>query len=388
MDFSFTPEEEAFRREVRAFLKKELPSEGVERGGPPDRWQTYRDFIKKLAGRGWLTLAWPEEWGGEGASHMKQLVYNEEMARHDAPAADLGSDRVGPTIMLYGTEEQKQRFLPPIVKGEAVWCQGFSEPSSGSDLASLQTRAVQDGDDFIINGSKIWTSLAHVAQWMILLARTDPDAPKHKGISYFLLDMKAPGVTIRPLVDMLGRHQFNQVFFDNVRVPRDSLLGEENRGWYVATSTLDFERSGIQRVIGSLRTYERLVAFARETERDGRPLMAHPLVRHQLAELKIEFEVGRNLSYRVAWMQGQNLVPNYEASVSKMFGSELAQRLGIAGIRILGLAGQLAPGSPWAPLQGSIQTLYLNAAALTVAAGTSEVQRNIIATRGLGLPRD
>jgi len=385
MDFAFSPEEEAFRGEVRAFLREELrerPSGGL------DAWRFHRGFIQKLAERGWLTLGWPAEWGGQGAGHMKQLVYNEEVAYHDAPGVDLASDRVGPTIMLYGTDEQKQRFLPPITRGEAVWCQGFSEPGSGSDLASLQTRAVQDGDEFVVNGSKIWTSLAHLAEWMILLARTDPDAPKHKGISYFLLDMKSPGITIRPLVDMAGRHTFNQVFFDNVRVPRDALLGELNRGWYVATSTLDFERSGIQRVIGSYRTYEQLVAYARETPRNGRSLLADPLVRGRLAELKIEFEVGRALSYRVAWMQSKGQIPNYEASVAKMYGSELAQRLAIAGLRILGLGGQLAPGSPWAPLAGSIETLYLTSAALTVAAGTSEVMRNIIAGRGLGLPRD
>ena len=385
MEFAFSEEEEAFRQEVRSFLDRELsdrPSGGL------DAWQFHRAFIQKLAGKGWLTLAWPEEWGGQGATYMKQLVYNEEMAYHNAPANDMGSDRVGPTIMLYGTDEQKQRFLPPIVAGEAVWCQGFSEPEAGSDLASLQTRAVQDGDEFVINGSKIWTSLAHLAQSMILLARTDPDAPKHKGISYFLLDMKTPGITIQPLVDMLGRHQFNQVFFDNVRVPRDSLLGELNRGWYVATATLDFERSGIQRVIGSQRAYETLVAYARETTRNGRPLIAQTLVRHKLADLKIEFEVGRLLAYRVAWMQGKKLIPNYEASVSKLYGSELAQRLAQAGVRILGLGGQLAPGSPWAQLAGSFESLYLGSAALTVAAGTSEVQRNIIAGRGLGLPRD
>ena len=385
MDFAFTPEEEAFRGEVRSTLQgwlRDRPEGGLE------AWQFYRGFIKKLAERGWHTLAWPEEWGGQGANHMKQVAYNEEIAYIDAPAMDLGSDRVGPTIMLYGTEEQKQRFLPPIARGEAVWCQGFSEPSSGSDLASLETRAVEDGDTFVINGSKIWTSLAHLAQWMILLVRTDPDAPKHKGISYFLLDMKTPGITIQPLVDMAGRHTFNQVFFDNVRVPRDCLVGELNRGWYVAAATLDFERSGIQRVIGNLRTYEQLLAYARETKRNGRTLIEDPLVRNKLAELKIEFEVGRLLAYRVAWMQGQGLVPNYEASVAKMYGSELAQRLANAGVRILGLGGQLAPGSAWAPLQGRIQAFYLSAAALTIAAGTSEVQRNIIAGRGLGMPRD
>jgi len=388
MDFSFSPEDEAFRAEVRDFIAKELEGQNIERGGTMEGWQRYRGFIKKLAERGWLTLAWPEEWGGQGASHIRQLVYNEEMALADAPATDLGSDRVGPTIMLYGTDEQKERFLPPIVNGEAVWCQGFSEPGSGSDLASLSTRAVLDGDEFIINGSKIWTSLAHFADWIILLVRTDPDAPKHRGISFLLVDMKTPGIEVRPLVDMLGRHQFNEVFFQDVRVPRDSLVGELNRGWYVATATLDFERSGIQRVIGSRRTYDRLVEYTLETGQNSGRLFDHPLVRAKLADLRIEFEVGKNLSYRVAWMQNQNLVPNYEASVSKMFGSELSQRLGNAGIEIMGLGGQLAPGSKWAPLGGKFESLYLSAAALTVAAGTSEIQRNIVAGRGLGMPRD
>jgi alkylation response protein AidB-like acyl-CoA dehydrogenase len=387
MDFSFSAEDQAFRAEVRAFLAEELGDREIQRGGSIDAWKKYREFIQKLAAKGWLTLAWPEEWGGQGASHIKQLVYNEEMALAEAPATDLGSDRVGPTIMLYGTDEQKEKFLPPIVKGEAVWCQGFSEPGSGSDLASLQCKATLDGDEFVINGSKIWTSLAHFAEWIILLVRTDQDAPKHRGISYLLVDMKTQGVEVRPLVDMLGRHQFNEVFFDNVRVPRDALVGELNRGWYVATATLDFERSGIQRVIGSRKTYEQLVTYTRETMRGGRLLIEHPLVRAKLADLRIEFEVGKNLSYRVAWMQNQTLVPNYEASVSKMFGSELSQRLANAGIEIMGLAGQLLPGSPWAPLKGKFETLYLNAAALTVAAGTSEIQRNIIAGRGLGLPR-
>jgi alkylation response protein AidB-like acyl-CoA dehydrogenase len=385
MDFAFSAKEEAFRAEVRAFLQAELRDRPS--GDGRQNWDFYTSFIKKLAAKGWLTLAWPKEWGGLGASHMTQLVYNEEVAYHDAPAFYMGADRVGPTIMLYGTDEQKERFLPPIVRGEAVWCQGFSEPEAGSDLASLQTSATQDGDDFVVNGGKIWTSYAHAAEWMILLARTDQDAPKHKGISFLLLDMKTPGITVRPLVDILNRHQFNQVFFDNVRVPRDCLLGELNRGWYVATTTLDFERSGIQRVIGSYRTYEQLAAYARETMRDGRPLLALPQLRAALAELKIEFELGKLLSYRVTWMQSKNIVPNYEASVSKMYGSELAQRLANTGMRVLGLGGQLGPDSPWAPLRGTIESLYLNAAGLTVAAGTSEIQRNIIAGRGLGLPR-
>ncbi|MEX2227411.1 MAG: acyl-CoA dehydrogenase family protein [Dehalococcoidia bacterium] len=385
MDFRFPPEEEAFREEVRQFLRDEMPQRAPDR---IDAWQFHRQFIRKLAERGWLTLSWPKEWGGAGAGHLRQLVFNEEMAHADAPANDLGSDRVGPTIILHGTDEQKQRFLPDIMRGEAVWCQGFSEPGAGSDLASLQARAVIDGDSFVINGSKIWTSLAHLAQWMVLLARTEPDAPKHKGISYFLVDMNTPGITVTPLADMAGRHTFNQVFFQDARIPRDALLGELHRGWYVATSTLDFERSGIQRVIGSMRTFGDLVDYAAELAAGGHPAIGYDSVRHRLADLKIEFEVGRLLSYRVAWLQSLGRVPNYEASVSKLFGSELTQRLARTGMQLMGLGGQLAPGSAWAPLAGRIESLYLQSAALTIAAGTSEINRGIISTRGLGLPRD
>jgi alkylation response protein AidB-like acyl-CoA dehydrogenase len=395
MEFRFSPEEEAFRQEVREFLRQEWSEEATEGGaesplgyGGGRGLDEIRRFQKKLAQKGWLTLAWPKEHGGMGASIMKQVIFNEEMAYHRAPQQlGVGPDRVGPTIILYGTEEQKREHLPRIANAEVIWCQGFSEPGAGSDLASLQTSAVPDGDYFVINGQKIWTSLAHVADWMILLARTDPDAPKHRGISYFLVDMRTPGITVRPLVDMTGRHAFNQVFFDNVRVPRKNLVGELNRGWYVAAATLDFERSGINRVMAGIRLYEELVQYARETERDGRPLMADPTIRHKLAELKIEFEVGRLLAYRVAWIQSQGRIPNQEASMSKLFGSELQQRLARAGIEMLGLGGQLRPGSKWAPMAGRIADYYLASVSTTVAAGTSEVMRNIIAMRSLGLPR-
>ena len=278
-----------------------------------------------------------------------------------------------------------------------MWCQGFSEPGAGSDLASLQTRAVEDGDCFVVNGQKIWTSLAHRADWCILLARSDADAPKHKGISYFLMDMKLPGIHIQPLVDMMGRHTFNQLFMEDVRIPRDCLVGEMNRGWYVAAATLDFERSGINRVVAGIRTYEELVDYARETpagggsafggKGNGKPLLAEPTVRGKLAELHLEFQVGRLLAYRVAWMQAQGKIPNAEASISKLYGSEVQQRLALVGMEILGLGGQLKPGSKWAPLAGRLEEFYLWSVALTIAAGTSEVMRNIIAGRGLGLPR-
>ncbi len=395
MEFRFTPEEETFRGEIREFIRAELPPDWGQIGGVgalgeggEARWEFLRQFQKKLAAKGWLTLGWPAEHGGLGASHMMQVIYNEEMSYHRAPTQlGVGPDRVGPTIILYGSDEQKQQHLPGIAGADSVWCQGFSEPGSGSDLASLQTRAVADGDYFVIDGQKIWTSLAHKADWCILLARTDQDAPKHKGISYFLLDMKTPGLEVRPLYDLTNRHTFNQLFFENVRVPRDSLVGELNRGWYIAAATLDFERSGINRVVAGIRIHEELVEYAAQSRHNGGRIIDNGGVRHKLAELAIEFQAGRLLSYRVASMQARGQIPNAEASMSKLYGSELQQRLAGAGMQILGLSGQLGPGTRWSPMAGRLEQYYLFASALTVAAGTSEIMRGIIAGRGLGLPR-
>ena len=378
MDFRFTGEQEEFRTEVRSFIRTEFPN--VRDGG--------ESFTKKLAAKGWLTMSWPVEHGGIGANHMRQLVYNEEMAYHRAPGQTMGTDRVGPTIILFGTQEQKAEFLPRIIKDEMTWCQGFSEPGSGSDLASLQTRAVKDGDSYVINGQKIWTSGAQRADYMILLARTDPDAPKHRGISYFLLDMKLPGVEVRPLMQLNGLAGFNEVFFDNVRIPASMVVGEVNRGWYVSTATLDFERSGIGRVIGALRTYEEVVEYAKTTlARGGEGTLFDSLpIRRELADIGIGFRVGRLMSYRVAWMQSKQMIPNYEASMAKTFGTELHQRMARVAVNSLGLAGQLMEG-PNAPLNGLVPQTYLSSMSLTIAAGTSEVNRNIIAQRGLGMPR-
>lgn len=392
MQFTMSTEEEAFREEVRTFLRKELGPDwqghNQRESVSPEEWVFSRRFTKKLAQKGWLTLAWPQAYGGMGAGHMKQLVYNEEMSYTGAPqATGSGISLAGPTIMLHGTEAQKQEFLPPIAGGDSVWCQLFSEPGSGSDLASLQTRAVQDGDDFVVNGQKIWTSGAHQSDWAILLARTDPDAPKHRGISYFLIDMHSPGVEVRPLINMLNGHAFNEVFMENVRVPRQNMVGEFNRGWYVGATTLDFERSGIGRFASGRRQLEELVELAQSMSRENGSQDMRRSLKIELAERATELEAGRLLAYRVAWLQSQGKVPNYEASIVKVFGSEMMQRLALTGISMLGLAGQLGPGSPRAPLDGRLEAGYLAAVAQTIAAGTSEIQRNIIATRGLGLPR-
>ena len=390
MDFRFSAEDEAFRQQLGEFLRQELPPDWEGGGRYPDEvdWEFTRQTRGKLAQRGWLTMHWPEEYGGQGASPVRSAIFNEEMAYNRAPGRDIfGVRMLAPTLMIYGTPEQKKTYLLPIARGEVQWCQGYSEPGSGSDLASLQTRAVSDGDDYLINGSKIWTSLGHRADWMMLLARTDPDAPKHRGISFILVDMKSPGVSVQPVHNMTGGHDFNQVFFDNVRVPKRNLLGEENRGWYVAVTLLDFERSGIEYSAIARRLLVELVGYARDTQGDGHPIARNPQVRNMLAERYIEAEAARLLAFGVAWMQGQGLVPNKEASMSKVFGTETLQRVTATGMELLGLYGQLRASDKWAPLMGRVPEHWMHSFSHTIAAGTSEVQRNIIATRGLGLPR-
>jgi len=386
MDFRFTAEEEAFREEVRAFLQQEW---GDRRFDPEsdESWDECVEFERKLGAKGWLTMAWPKEYGGLGASHMQQLIFREELSYFRAPIIDAqGLNMVGPCIMVHGTPEQKARFLPPISRCEVVWAQGFSEPNAGSDLASLTTRAVRDGDDYVVNGQKIWTTAAHRGEWIHTLVRTDPEAPKHRGISYLLIDMKSPGVTVRPIVNMAGRAGFSEVFFENVRVPRENLLGEENRGWYVAMTTLDFERSSIGFAAEAKRTLEEITAYAKETRRRGRRVIDDGRVAYRLADMAIEIEVARLLSYKVAWMQGAGLIPNYEASVAKTFSTELQQRLANTGVHVLGLFGLLE--GERAPLEGSVSYNYLWTVAPTIYAGSNEIQRNIIAQRGLGLPRN
>jgi alkylation response protein AidB-like acyl-CoA dehydrogenase len=294
---------------------------------------------------------------------------------------------LAPTLMIHGTEEQKREYLPPIARGEVQWCQGYSEPESGSDLASLQTRAVADGDDFVINGAKIWTSSAHRADHIMVLTRTDPDAPKHRGISFLLADMKTPGIEVRPIINMANDHNFNMVIFDNVRVPKKNLVGEYNRGWYVGATLLDFERSGVEYSAGAKRMVEELVEFSKTRKRKGRYLSEDPVVRHQLADLAVDVEISRLLSYNIAYMQSQGLVPNKESSMGKVFGTELQQKVARTGMKILGLYGQLEPDSKYAALQGRLEKSYMTSVSATIAAGTSEIQRNIIASRGLGLPR-
>ncbi len=390
MEFKFTPEDDAFRHELRSFVQQELPDDWEGGGRWPEEWdwEFTRDMRQKLAAKGWLTMHWPQEYGGQDASPVRSAIYNEELAYLRAPGRDIfGVRMLGPTLMIHGSQEQKQTHLPPIARAEVQWCQGYSEPESGSDLASLNTRAVLDGDDFVINGAKIWTTLAHRSDWIMCLARTDTEAPRHRGISFILVDMKTPGIEVRPIINMAGGHEFNQVIFDNVRVPRRNVVGEENMGWYVAVTLLDFERSGIDYSAMGRRLLDETRQYAEDTRRQGQPLIKTPWVRNLLADRYIECEVARLMAYNVAYLQGEGQVPNKEASISKVFGSESLQRSANACLEILGMYGALARGEPRAALKGRVQEHWMIAFSHKIAAGTSEVQRNIIAGRGLGLPR-
>jgi alkylation response protein AidB-like acyl-CoA dehydrogenase len=392
MDLKFGAKEEALRDEVRSFLLKNLPS-ASDTGGSGFGNRSDQDFAdalefnRKLGEKGWIAPAWPKEYGGLGASIYEQIVFNEEFGYYGAPdtgTRGFGVGMIGPTLIIHGNDEQKKHYLPKITSGEHIWCQGYSEPGSGSDLASLQTRAVRDGDEYVIDGQKIWTSGGHRANQMFCLVRTDPEAPKHRGITFLLIDdiKNRQGLTIRPLVNMANRHHFNEVFFEDVRVPVRNRVGEENRGWYVGMTLLDFERSGIGTTAAQRKTLESLARSLRGMDASKRALH-----RHKLADFVVANNVGKYLGYRIGHIQATGGVPNYEASVVKIYQSELGQRIYNWGVNMLGMAGQMVPEEPMAPLGGDLPESYLQAVPSSIYSGTNEIQRNIIATRGLGLPR-
>lgn len=390
MNFSFSPEEQAFRQEIRSFLGRELPSDwkGIRMGSDvDDDFEFEMRMRKRLAERRWLALAWPEEFGGGGADVIHQMIYAEEMAYYRAPGRDgFGVGMIGPSIMVHGSEGQKKQHLADIAQGNAVWCQGYSEPGAGSDLAGLQTRAVRDGDDYVVNGQKVWTTFAHKADWIFLLARTDPDAPKHRGITYLMAPMDTPGIEVRPLVNMANTHEFNEVYFNDVRVPASNVLGEENRGWYAAMTTLDFERSQASFAAANQRMLDDVTAYLKVNEGYG-PSLDDPMTRHKMADLVVANRVCKMHSYRVGWMQQSGIVPNMESSMGKAYATELTQKVARTLMEILGLYGQLGVQDQGAPMHGRVEYSYMATISNTIAAGTSEINRNVIATRGLGLPR-
>ncbi len=391
MDFRFTPEQETFRAEVRGFLTETLT---------PAFWESQRalrhpgwspEFSRAAAARGWLGIAWPSQYGGQARGIIEQMIYMEEMAYAGAPQEHhrRAVQQVGPSIMLYGDDEQKAAYLPGITRAEISFAMGLSEPDAGSDLAAVRTRAVRDGDEYVLNGCKRFTSGAHFSDYLWTVTRTDPEAPKHRGISIIIVPLNAAGVEVRPLIDLQGLHHFNEVHLTDVRVPVMNRVGEEHRGWYVNATTMDFERSGIARIAALRRLLDRCACAVRDGADGARGRQA----RLQLADLAVAVEVSRLLSYRVAWLQSSGRAPNYEVSIQKILATETSQRLhnfavNFHGVRgLLVLAADTLGGDEEEAAAGGWGPGYLNAVRATIGQGASEIQRNVIATRGLGLPR-
>ena len=389
MDLHFSQEDEEFRQEVLQFITQELPADWrgtglLSEAKGDEEWQFALKMLRKVGAKGWHSLAWPREYGGQ-ASMTRQFIFSEEMYYHELPGVDLvGTLMLAPSIIQHGSEQQKREHLPKISRGEVVWCQGFSEPGAGSDLASLSTRAADAGNHFIVNGQKVWSTNANRADWGYFLVRTDPDVPKHKGISFLLVDMRTPGLTARHLPNIVGT--YCEVFLDNVLVPKENLVGKVNDGWRVANTVLGYERSGVHRISAARRNLDKLIEYAKQTVRDGEPLFKMPLVRNRLTDLFIEAQAVRLLAYRVLSLQNSGRDVSYEVSMSRLGGSLLQQHVAGAAMDILGPLGLLDPGSKWAPLS-DFRREYLYSLGATVGAGTAEIQRNIIATRGLGLPK-
>lgn len=390
MRFDFS-EYASFQQEITDWVTSRWP-EGF---GPAFRsrvdagyTETVRSTQRALGDKGWLCGHWPKEYGGSNWSKLQQAIFNEQIAYRRVPFSGLAVTTVGPTLIIFGTDEQKEQYIPGTAHGDILWSQGFSEPNAGSDLASLQTKAVADGDDFVINGAKIWGDHRH-ADYALLLARTDPDAPKHKGITQFILPLqgKTPGITIQPIKDATNTERWTLMTLEDVRLPRKNVIGEVNRGWYQSTTTLDFERSQVSWVGNSRRTLEGLVAYAKRKTRGGQGLIDDPFIRDRLGEFAVQLDMARLFSFRVAYMQDQGVIPNVEASMSKLWSTETLQRLQRFGVDLVGAAGLLSYGTDVEGIDTFFDTEFWAAPGNTLAGGASEIQRNIIATRGLGLPR-
>lgn len=387
MDFSFTDEEERFRSELRQFLARAVPNEE-----PPEdfegEFEFMREFQRVMHRGGWVGIHWPEAFGGRDATPMEQAIFAEEMARARAPQLvnRVGINNVGPTLIHFGTEEQKKKYLPGILSADEVWCQLYSEPDAGSDLAALRTRAELDGDDFVVTGQKVWTSYAVQARWAILLARTDGEAKKHRGISYLIVDMQAPGIEIRPLRQLTGASEFNEVFLEQVRVPRANLIGAENEGWQIAQVTLAHERGANYAV--KEQTLARIALDDLIAEVAGTEKANDPVLRQELARLHVETEIMRYMNLQMLSKVGKGITPGLETSLVKQFWSDLSQAIGSAAVQALGPHGILVRGSRHVRGGGRFAQRMLFSRAATIAGGTAEIQRNIIAQRLLGLPRE
>jgi alkylation response protein AidB-like acyl-CoA dehydrogenase len=397
MDFTLTLEQQSFRDEVRDWLEKNLHGDWVARvrqGSDvprPEAYELLRQWQRRMYEAGFVGLTWPKEYGGRSLTFMEEMILHEEMALHRAPGVlnILAIGMAGPTIIAYGSDEQKKRYLSKMLSCEEIWCQGYSEPNAGSDLAALQTRAVKDGEYYVVNGQKVWTSLAHIADRMMLLARTDPDAAKHKGITYFLLDMRSPGVTVKPLTQLTGDAEFNEVYFDNVRVHESQILGGLNNGWAVGMTTLMYERLalGFGLQVRLRIALDGLVDLARNTSRHGKPVTQDPVIRQKLAQLWIDTEVFKYTGARAITKLLKGELPGPEASAGKMMWVAGHQHLQELAMEIQGPYAQLMKGSPWAVADGVWQHGFLRSRANSIEGGTTEIQKNIIGERVLGLPK-
>jgi alkylation response protein AidB-like acyl-CoA dehydrogenase len=390
LDFTFTPEEEAFRKEVVEFLEKEAPQEYREKkvtffdmSSQPDWIEKHRQMAEKLGKRGWISIHWPKEYGGRDASPFHRLILREELCRFHAPGYDsIGAGIVAPALLLKGSEEQKKRHLPGIASGKVMWCETLSEPGHGSDLASIEVFAQEKDDCFIVNGQKIWTTNGHFADWNALIVRTDREVtPKHRGLTFFLLDMKTPGITVNPVINMAGHHEFNEVFFDDVRIPKENIVEGPNRGFYVVMSLLDYERTTDTVYAMSDTLIKELTEYARERG------LLDGITRNRLAQLTADCEVARMLHYRVTWMQSRGMVPNHESAMSKLYSFELHQRVCEFGMQLLGQYGLLTEESGGGLWDGRLPSVYLRSFGHSLEQGTSEIDRDVIAQRGLELPR-
>jgi alkylation response protein AidB-like acyl-CoA dehydrogenase len=387
MDFAFSPEDEAFRAELRDWLAANLPKDEPRR--EPFRQREDIEALKvwqrKLYDGEWAAITWPREWGGREATLTQVFIYQQEMALARAPVTvnSIGIFNIGPMLLAHGTEEQKQRWLPPMLRAEEIWCQGFSEPNAGSDLAALQTRAIATEDGFVVNGQKIWTSFAHYSKWCLALVRTDPSSPKHKGISALVIDMESPGVEVRPIKEISGDSGFNEIFFTDAHVPGDHLVGAVNRGWDVAITTLAHERMGTTTLTIQMRQQlDDAIAVVRSAG-----AIEDPLIRQRLVQLHTEVELARLLALRALTKALKGTPPTTEVALGKLAWSYLSQDIAELAVEVQGVRAPLWRGSPGLADGGRWQQSLVYSRMTTIGAGTTEIQKNILAERALGLPR-
>ena len=395
MDFTWTPEQDAYRMEVRRWLEENRPQslargdDAETVGGDDAAWDRLKAWHKKLYHAGWAGLTWPKEYGGRGATFIEQVIFQQELGRLNLPMGCnvLGVIMTGPALMQWGTDEQKKRYLNPILAGDEIWCEGMSAPGAGSDLASIQCRAELKGDEFIVNGQKVWTTIAHRAHFVQLFVRTDPDVPKHKGMSALLVDMKSPGVSVRPLKQITGDSEFNEIFFEDVRVPKQNLLGPLNSGWQVLVATLMHERFGIGETLGGTeQMLHQLVQIAKAVQLNGRPAIEDNDIRQQIAQFAIEATAKKYNGLRSLSRRLKGLLPGPEASISKLVSTDLGQRMTKFITRLLGEYALLERHTPFAP-EGDWMRRILGCESMTIAGGTSPVQKNMIGERILLLPK-